>query len=137
MKQTSWKNLFIEFKRVELAGVMLLVVTILLWYQSAQYDLGTDKGYSRFNIDHQNDAFARTILTAAEPLRTKTLLRYVRNLKKAGYHTAAMTWLKYGAEQGFSDQAIMAYADALEPKDPASAAEWRKKVKTINQQRQR
>ena len=137
MKQTSWKNLFIEFKRIELAGVMLLVIPILLWYQSAQYDLGTDKGYSRFNIDHQNDGFARTVLYATGSGRTDALLIYVQNLKKAGYHTAAMTWLKFGAEQGFSDQAIMAYADALEQKDPASASEWRKKAKTINRQQQR
>ena len=137
MKHFLINDVLIFPQRAKLAAAVLFAVPILLWYQSSRYDLGTDKGYSRFNIDHRNDNFARNALSPTGQDRAKNLQRYVRTLQKAGYRTAALTWLKFGAEQGLSDQIIRSYADALEANDPASAEEWRNKAAGSRKQEQR
>lgn len=92
---------FINPKTVVLAIAIMITVIFSLWYQASRYDKGSNNGISRFQAASGNDSLARTILVTRGSKREKALLLYINELKKAGYHTAALTWLKFGEESRF------------------------------------
>lgn len=115
---------------VILIAVIMLTVVIMLWLQSSCYNTGTDMGKSRFARDHDNDNLAKTALTQSDQYGNECLLEYVRILRKNGYHTASLTYLKFGAERGAA-VIMKEYAAALAPTDPAAAEKWLKRAGEI------
>ena len=85
-----------------LAAAVIFAVPLMLWYQSSRDDKGTDNGVSRHNYNQFYNVLAGMALSPENPECDEALLLCVDNLKRHKYHTAVLTWLRYGAERGSS-----------------------------------
>lgn len=132
MKLFFGPELLITPKMTALTAAVIFAVPLMLWYQSSRYETGTETGISRFSADLKNDDLERAALNPMNPDCNQSLLLYVSNLKKNGYRTAALTWLKFGAEHRSSARIMLEYAAALEQSNPAMSAEWRKRAAALN-----
>ena len=129
MKKTAGsKSLFAAPRSAAAALLVFCAVPFLLWYQSSRDDKGTSPGFSRYNVDQFSNTLAEQALNLRNPECDSFLLLYVEHLVKNGWRTAPLTWLRMGAERGMSAKVMGAYAEALAGRDPAAAAEWRKKA---------
>ena len=127
MKPVAGKGIFAAPGMAAPAAAVIFAVPLMLWYQSSCDDKGTDNGISRHNYNQFYNVLAEMALSPEHPECDEALLLCVDNLKRHDYHTAVLTWLRYGAERGSSPAVMLAYADELGPGDPA-AAEWRKRA---------
>lgn len=110
----------------------MLAVPVMLWYQSSRGEAEPENRVTCYMVDLSKDKLEKIAIDPDNPDRDPAVLEYVRVLKKDGFHTAALTWLKFGAERGTSAEIMREYAAALERTDPQAAAEWRARAARLD-----